>query len=181
MSRQVRMTLLCEDTQHATFAQRFLKEMGWSTHQIRVEKAPGGSGAAEQFVRRRFPIELKEYRKRYGNVLLAVLIDGDRYGVAERLAQLDAACDQEQILRRGASESVFIFIPTWSIETWLAYLDGETVSEVQGGHPRLPRPRDCQRHVEQLVDMCHSRQLREPVPSSLAAACTEYERLSQSG
>ena len=176
MSRRVRMTLLCEDTQHETFAWRLLKETGWSTRQIRVEKAPGGRGAAEQFIRKRFPTELKAHRRRHGNVSLTVLIDGDRHGVNERLAQLDAACDQEGISRKGVLDSVFVFVPTWSIETWFAYLDGKTVAEDKRDYPRLPRSRDCQRHVEQLVDMCHSRQLRQPAPSSLTAACAEYQR-----
>ena len=176
MSRRVRMTLLCEDTQHETFAWRLLKELGWSTDQVRVEKAPGGRGAAEQFIRKRFPAELKAHRKRHGNVSLAVLIDGDSRGVTERLAQLDAACDQEQIPRRELSEAVFIFVPTWSIETWFAYLDGETVVEDKRDYPYLRYESDCQRHVKRLVDMCHNRQLRQPAPPSLTAGCVEYQR-----
>ena len=176
MSRRVRVTLLCEDTQHEAFARRFLDKMGWSTRQLRVEKSARGHGSAEQFIRERFPLELKELRKRHGNVSLAVLIDGDSHGVNGRLAQLDAACDQEGISRKGASDSVFVFVPTWSIETWLAYLHGETVAQDKRDYPHLPRSRDCQQHVEQLVNMCHNQQLRQPVPASLTAACVEYQR-----
>ena len=176
MSRRVRMTLLYEDTQHEAFALRFLEKRGWSTRQIQRVKAPGGRGAAEQFIRRRFPIELQELRKQHGNVSLVVLVDGDRYGLSERLTQLDTACDQERVPRRQANESVFVFVPTWSIETWLAYLDGQSVVEDESNYPRLPRQKDCKHHVEKLVDMCRTGQLKEPAPPSLTAACVEYER-----
>ena len=172
----MRLTLLCEDTQHEAFARRFLEKTGWSTHQLRVEKAPGGRGAAEQFIRKRFPTELKEHRRRHGNVSLAVLIDGDSRGVAGRLAQLDAACDQEQIPRRESGEPVFILVPTWSIETWFAYLNGKTVAEDRRDYPRLSREKECQQHVAELHGMCRSRQFKEPVPPSLTAACQEYQR-----
>ena len=176
MSRRVRMTLLCEDTQHETFARRFFEKMGWATHQIRVLKAPGGRGSAEQFIRREFPIELQELRRRHGNVSLVTMVDGDRFGLSERLKQLDSACDEKMVPRRQANESAFVFVPTWRIETWLAYLDDESVTEDRSDYPRLERQRDCRRHLEKLVHMCQTSQLREPAPPSLAAACLEYER-----
>lgn len=154
MSRRVRMTLLYEDRQHEAFALRFLQKMGWSTRDIQRVKAPGGRGAAEQFIRRQFPTELQALRRRHGNVSLVVLIDGDHFGIKKRLAQLDEACDEKHIPHRGENESVFISVPTWNIETWLAYLGDETVSEDKSDYPRLQRERDCQRHVDRLVDMC---------------------------
>ena len=178
MSRRVRMTLLYEDKQHEAFALRFPEKMGWSKRQIQRVKAPGGRGAAEQFIRRQLATELQALRRRRGNVLLVVLIDGDRFGIKRRLAQLDEACDEKQIPHKQENEPVFIFVPTWNIETWLAYLDDETVtvSEDKPDYPRLQRERDCQRHVDRLVDMCGTGQLRVPAPSSLTAACVQYQR-----
>jgi hypothetical protein len=66
------------------------------------------------------------------------------------------------------------FIPTWNIETWLAYLDGAEVDEGRSDYPRLDRERECQRHVEKLIQMCDAGKLREPSPLSLDAACSEY-------
>ena len=177
------MTLLCEDTQQEVFARRFFEKMGWDTRQIRPVKAPGGRGSAEQFIRRQFPIELKALRRQHGNVSLVTMVDGDRFGLSMRLKQLDSACDEETVPRRRSNESVFVFVPTWCIETWLAYLDvesvtdDESVTEDKSDYPRLERQRDCKRHVEKLVRMCQTNQLREPAPPSLAAACLEYERL----
>lgn len=176
VSRNARIVLLCEDTQHETFGRRFLKKMGWSNHQLRVLKAPGGRGSAEQFVRKRFPEELEEHRRRKNRVSVAliVMLDGDDRGVDRRIAELDDACRQRNVPCRDVGEHVLVFVPTWRIETWLAYLGGETVDEEKRNYPRLPRPRDCQPHVDRLAAMCRSDALREPAPSSLIAACTEY-------
>lgn len=80
MSRSVQLVLLCEDTQHETFARRFLEKAGWSTRRLRVVKAPPGRGSAVQFIRERFPIELSAYRSNRNRVTLAlvVMVDGER-------------------------------------------------------------------------------------------------------
>jgi len=148
---------------------------------MRVEKAPGGRGAGEQFVRERFSLELKAHRSRPVSQALVVLIDGDRHGVASRLHQLDQACRDAGVAERADEERVAVIIPTWNIETWLAYLDGEQVSEDRSDYPRLSRERDCQRHVETLVRMCRAGQLREPAPPSLETACVEYRKRLAAG
>jgi len=71
-------------------------------------------------------------------------------------------------------DGVLVFIATWRIETWLAYLDGTTVAETKPDYPRLPRESDCAPHVDTLVEMCRRRQLRHPAPDSLVAACADY-------
>lgn len=135
---------------------------------------------AEQFVREHFPEQLEEHRRRRNRVSVAliVMVDGDDRGVDQRIAGLDDACRQRNIPSREPSENVLVLVPTWRIETWLAYLGGETVDEEKRDYPRLPRPRDCQPHVDRLADMCRSDALRKPAPSSLVAACTEYRRWS---
>jgi hypothetical protein len=176
MSRSVQLVLLCEDTQHETFARRFLEKAGWATRRLRVEKSPKGRGAAAQFVRERFPTELAAYRSNRNRVAqaLVVFIDGDKTGVADRLKELDKACEGEQIEPRKQDDNVVIIVPTWNIESWLAYLDGTTVDESKDDYPRLDRPRDCQKHVDQLYEMCQKNALRQPAPGSLVAACDEY-------
>jgi hypothetical protein len=173
MSRRALCIVLCEDTQHDVFARRFLEREGYETRDIRVVKAPGGLGAAEQFVRRRFPEELTAYRSR-PNQLLVVLIDGDNVGVEERKRELARACREASVQERTGSERVVILVPTWNIETWFAYLDGQEVVEGRSNYPRLPRERNCKRHVDILAGMCKQRRLRVPVPPSLEAACSEY-------
>ena len=178
MTRNIQIVILCEDSQHESFARRFLKTQGFSTRRIRVEKS--SSGSAEQFVRNRFPKELAAYRAKKHQVgqALIVLIDGDNKGVASRLAELASACKDEPVSSRQKDERVALFVPSWNIETWFAYLDGTTVDEGRDNYPRLPRERECQRHVDALDAMCQQGQLRQPVPDSLKMACDEYrERL----
>jgi hypothetical protein len=174
MSRQVQLVLICEDNQHEAFIRRFLEKMGWDKRRMRVVKAPGGRRAGEQFVREKFPGELRVHRSRPVNQAVVVMMDGDNQGVAARLSKLDQACVDADVPTRTSNERVAVFIPTWSIETWLAYLDGRQVDEGTSNYPRLDRQRDCQRHVEELVQMCQARRLREPAPPSLEAACSEY-------
>ena len=185
VSREVQIVLLCEDSQHEAFVVRFLEATGRLTrkmkHRLRAQKAQQGRGSAEQFVREQFPKELAEYRRRRNlvSVALVVILDGDAAGVTGRLADLDAACAEQGIPARLSDEDVFVFVPTWRIESWLAWLDGETIiDEAKRDYPRLQRARDCQPHARRLADMCRTRQVPSSVPPSLAAACKEYRRWS---
>jgi len=127
-------------------------------------------------VRERYPDELRAYRSRKGLVkqALIVMMDGDRWGVRERLAQLDAACRKAEVQPRDAEEHVAIFVPTWRIETWFAYLEGENVDELNRGYPKLVRTGDCQKHVQALAKMCDAGDLRATAPPSLKTACGEF-------
>jgi hypothetical protein len=78
--------------------------MGWETRALRVEKAPGGQGAGEQFVRERFPLELKAHRTRPVSQALVVLIDGDAEGTAARLQRLGQACREAGVAERANDE-----------------------------------------------------------------------------
>lgn len=180
MSRNVQLVLICEGQQDEVFARRFLHRAGWDKRRLRVERLPDG-GAGEQFVRERFPIELSAYRSKRHQVqqALLVLLDGDNQGVAARLRQLAAACESKGIQPRQDGERVAFFVPTWNIETWFAYLDGETVDQNRKNYPSLVPRRDCQRHVDRLRQMCEQGALRQPSPSSLDAACEEYRQRLQ--
>lgn len=177
MSRNVQVVILCEDRQHEAFARRFLALAGRSVRVQRVEVSPKGRGSGEQFVRQRFASELAYYRARQHRVeqALVVLIDADGHDVTERIEQIENACVEAGYNRRQQDERVAIFVPARNIETWLAYLDGQTVDEGrEQPYPRLEHQRDCQRHAERLYAMCQRGALRQPAPPSLDAACTEY-------
>lgn len=176
MSRKVQLVLLCEDRQQEAFARRFLEKAGWSTRRLRVELGPPGRGSAEQFVRARFPKELRAYRVNRHRVAeaLIVMVDGDNKGVGARIAELDRACQADGLEARQPDERVAIFVPTWCIETWIAYLSGLNVDESKDDYPRLERPGECREHVNRLHEMCRRSELRQPSPPSLDAACEEY-------
>lgn len=177
MSRRVQIVVLCEDLQHAVFVRRFLKKAGWPTRRLREEIAPPGRGSGEQFVRERFPVELTAHRTNCSRVAaaLVVMIDGDNQGPRKRTDSLAQACQSSGVETPRPDERVAVFIPTWNIETWIAYLDGTSVEENKDDYPRLARERDCQPRVNHLWDMCQRGELRPPSPPSLDAACTEYK------
>jgi hypothetical protein len=171
VTRGVQLVLLCEDQQQEVFARRFLSAAGWDVRRMRVERAPAGQGSAEQFVRQRFPKELTAYRHDRSRVTrgLIVVIDGDRSGGRARLQELDKSCQAMDVPPRQPDEQAAVLAPTWNIETWLAYLDGQEVDESRPDDTRLPRPRDCQRHAEKLWLMCQQGAVRIPAPESLVA------------
>ena len=147
--RNVRLVILCEDRQQECFLRRFLDRRGYETRGMRVLFAPPGRGAGDQFVRERFPGELTAWRARrsHSSQALVVMTDGDRFGLRGRFDQLDRACRSAGIRARGADERVAVFVPTWQIETWFAYLDGQAVDEGKADYPRLDGESTCQRHV----------------------------------
>ncbi len=174
MSHNVDVILLCEDRQHAAFARRFLERRGWNSRRFRANISPNGSGSGEQYVREQFPRELQQLRRRSASGMLVVMIDGDTSGPAARKRALDEVCRSHEIDPRRADEAVAVFVPTWCIENWLAYLDGKNVGEQEPYGKKLPRQRECRRHVAELVRMCEQGKLREPVPPSLQDACEEF-------
>ena len=186
MSRDVRVVILCEDDRHEQFAKAFLREyLRWSKRKERrfVEvknMSRSALGSAEKAVRQKYPDELQLYRigcKTRSDVRLIVMIDGDRDGAATRLHFLDRSCQSENVSMRKHSEKVAVLAPTWNIETWLAYLKGETVDEAKKDYPKSISSEDFGSCVEELVGMCRRNKLRLPAPPSLEAACREFERL----
>jgi len=151
--RRVKITLLCEDSQHEAFARRFLQGMGWETREIRVEKSPGGAGSGEQWVRTRFPKELRAYRERTKKAasVLLVMMDADTFEVRSRITFLEQICREEQLDFRSEDESVAIIVPKRNIETWIHYLNGEKVNEV-AAYPKMQKPRHCQSAVKKLLN-----------------------------
>jgi hypothetical protein len=182
MSRNVNIVILCEDRQHEAFARRFLAQAGSSFRIQRVEVSPKGRGSGEHFVRARFAKELAYYRERKHRVgqALIVVIDADGRTVAERVEQVENTAAEAGQEPRSADERVAVFVPARNIETWIAYLGGQSIDEDRAQpYPRLEHQRDCQTHVERLFGMCQQGTLRKPSPPSLDAACREFQSRMQ--
>ena len=77
---------------------------------------------------------------------------------------------------RTQKDPVVLLVPRRNIETWFAYLDGQSVDETRdymAWKSKDPRPL-----AEELFRMCHEAQrLRDPAPPSLEESCQEYRRL----
>ena len=177
MSRPARITILCEDLQHACFVRRFLMNRGWTRHDIREQIHSAGRGSAQQGVRDRFPTELRAYRSKCNylrNGLIAV-IDADVRDVRDRVRNFDTACDEQGVRRRQVDERVLLVIPKRNIETWLAYLRGESVNETDQ-YRRYEYESRCHGDVDQLDEMCKRGELTGSAPPSLQECCDDFER-----
>jgi hypothetical protein len=120
----VRAIAICEDKGHQSFLARLFGRLHISPVRIIVKPNPG---SAEQWVREQLPKEATAHRSRAGhqaNLLLVVMTDGDRFGFRDRKASLDTALVRANLPERRAHERILYLVPTWSIETWLAWLSG---------------------------------------------------------
>ncbi|MBC6452667.1 MAG: hypothetical protein GDA43_05235 [Hormoscilla sp. SP5CHS1] len=174
--RRSTVVILCEDRQQEVFARHFLQKRGFPGP-FAVKICPKNKQSGEQYMRELYPMEVKAYRskKNYLAISLVVVIDADKYTVADRLHQLDTALEEDSQPRRQEEEQIAIFVPKRNIETWIYYLQGETVDE-ETAYPKLLRESDCKSDVEELAQQC-PRGLDENAPRSLHMACDELQKI----
>lgn len=171
--------ILCEDTQQEVFVRRFLKtHRAVERHTIRVIKNPSGKGAGEHFVREHFPLELKALRQRAAKTELIVVIDADTSTVSQIMNKLERACCTHKIDYLDKNERVALIIPRRNIETWITYLNGQSINE-ETAYPKLQKESDCQTAITQLSTLCDAQTAPENFPDSLRMACHEYTKVAQ--
>jgi hypothetical protein len=176
--RRVQIVILCEDRQQEVFARSFLKKRGFRGL-FTANICPAGSQSGEQYVRTHYPEEVKAYRQNRNRVAigLVVLIDADTGTLEARLNELARVLDKDEQEKRDSNEAIAIFVPKRNIETWIHYLQGETVNE-EAVYPKFENNEAvCKTAVEDLADRCSSQSLPEDAPRSLQAACGELQRL----
>jgi hypothetical protein len=128
------MVVWCEDRQHEQFAREFLtRRLGIARRDIEFQTAPKGQGAAAQWVVKQYPqvvLRARAARNQARRGFL-VIVDGNSVGLTARLRSL---CGEPDL--RGQSDRIAIWVPTWSVETWVLWLcrrqiEGGDVSETQ--------------------------------------------------
>lgn len=131
MPRPSQVVVLAEDRCHQRFVQRYLERLGYGRHDIRLVDLPSGRGCGEQWVRERYPQEVRAYRSRSARAqsALIVAIDADSGDVERRLRQLREALTQAEMPPRRDEESIVHLIARRNIETWILCLDGENSDE----------------------------------------------------
>jgi hypothetical protein len=170
--------ILCEDVQQEVFIRHFLMRKGYSRHQMRIERCPAGKQAGEQFVREKYPAELKALRQRTAKAetTLLVMIDADTGTVAEMAKRLDAICSLQGVAVRNQSDKAAVLIPRRNIESWIHFLNGEAVGE-ETEYKKLLCESDCKPGVKRLFEICSKGECPADFPDSLKAACLEYQRV----
>lgn len=171
----VDVILVCEDVQHEVFARRFLEKIRKGL-KVRVYKSPLGRGSGEAWVRQRYALEVNALRAAnyIRNRALIVMIDEDTSATAPRVMKLAQALEEGGHDPRSEDEAIVHVIPARNIETWIAYLQGQGVDEVNE-YPKAKPPHRCDRETTELVNMCREGELREPAPPSLERACKEFQ------
>ncbi len=171
------MVILCEDRQQEVLARHFLTACGISRKRIRSVIAPKGLGSGEHYVRERYPDEVQGYRQKCNhlNIALVVMIDADTHSVKARFDQLEDCLIEKRLPGRGPDERIGIFVPRRNIETWIHYLQGAEVNEVDV-YPRLPKESDCKPLAHELAQR-RSQPLPDNAPDSLKTACDELARI----
>lgn len=116
-----RFIVLCEDRRHESFVRSWLIKCGVDKRCIRVKPAPLAKGSAENYVREKYPGEVRILRSKANqqNLGLIAVIDGDKLGFIARKKQLDEALVAADMTARSHNEQICIFAPTRNIETWV--------------------------------------------------------------
>lgn len=168
---------ICEDFQHRVFLYRMLKQVGFTKYDIDIDNAPPGRGSAEQFVRERYPIEVKEYRRRVNSlgVRLIVMIDADSYTFQDRQQQLAQSLSDAGVERRDSRECIALLIPRRNIETWIHSLFGTPVDETTAYSKFRNRESECQPAVDQLLEYLRG-EVPTSLPDSLRRGCKELKQ-----
>ena len=175
----VEVIVLCEDLQQEDFIRRLLQKRGRQRYDFRPLISPAGRGSGEQWVRERFPRELKAHRSQAGrrNTWLIVATDADTQRVDSRIESFAQACNDAGVPFRKENERVMFVVPKRNIETWFAYLRGENVNEADT-YRKYDFESDCRHDVERLDEMCRQQRLAPRPPLSLEYACIEFKRIA---
>jgi hypothetical protein len=131
VARVSQVIVLVEDERQQRFVRSYLRQLNYTTHDIRVDPLPSGRGSGEAWVRTRYPQAVRAYRARAARArtALVVAIDADSAHISHRSRQLEESLATEGLSHRNAGERVVHLIPKRNIETWILNLNGHPVDE----------------------------------------------------
>ena len=177
LNKDYKYLILCEDKLTQCFVRHFLKSQGINGRKIFPFPLPA-YGCGEQYVRSKFPKELKELRsKSYDSEILVVAIDADASDYNKRKQQLVEACKLASVESFTEKDKLLIFIPKRNIETWVKYFDGEDVDEnTDYAHFLNGHESDCYSAAEKMSNEFSQENIKFNI-TSLNYAYTEYINL----
>ena len=178
-NRKVQLVVVTEDLQQTVLIRRFFVALGFEPHKIRVVSCPAGTQSGEQFVRERYPVELRACRSKAAHlaIKLVIVLDADKRTVEERSLQLLESLRAQDLPDRDAGEAVVLLIPKRNIETWIHYLQGRSVDE-DTVYEKLRRQGDCRVAVTRLLELHRSGWvLPMDCPDSFRRAVMELRRI----
>jgi hypothetical protein len=126
-SRFSRLRVLCEDQRTQIFIENLATRFGIGSRHIKFDISPRSSEDASKYVLDNFVEAVKQWRAaRHGHEMIAflVVIDGDKHGVVRRRNELLQRLRDSGAKPIAQNDPVAIIVPTWHIETWIAWLCG---------------------------------------------------------
>lgn len=178
MSRASEIVVVCEDRAHEVFVRRFLRT-GWKNKKrIRVVPYPSGQGSGKAHVLASIGKEARALASRAARTALIVVVDADNQTVGEVHAQLDKA-----MRGRKPGQAIAYIVPKWSIDTWLACLDGvpavneQDKSSCKNKFRTIAVTKDIHPLVDALARSCRQNVALSSPPPSLLAACAEFNNI----
>lgn len=179
VNKNIQYLLLCEDKQTECFMRYFL--YAHNIHRRKIKSLPwsAGSGSGEQYVRKCYPKELHNLRKRKVSCALFVCIDADAQTVEARRKQLADECVEQKEPNRQSNEAVAIFMPKRNIETWIQWLGGNTDVNEDKAYPHaIGKESKCKPEAKKLADMFIQNKNLDSALSSMQYAKDEYDKLN---
>ena len=125
-SQRRRLHVLCEDELHQRFVECLADRWHIGPRQRQITASPKAKGSASQYVLDNYVDAVKRWRadSHDTNVGLLVVIDGDNEGSDRRRRELALRLKDAKMAPIAVSDPVAIVVPTWHIETWIAWLCG---------------------------------------------------------
>lgn len=173
--------VLCEDKAHEMFVKRFLKKgFKIKNRKIRPIPYPCGEGSGKKHVEDEIAEQAKAFRHRQNKAftILIVIRDADE----DSVDQVRKRLENKIISPRQEQEPIAFIIPKWHIETWFAYLAGETVDEsdqktYKNKYGKISVSKDAHSYIDKLVEICSENENLPSPPKSLIQSCKEFNRV----
>jgi hypothetical protein len=126
MPNNLRLFVLCEDELHKRFVERLADRFGIGPRRRQIDASPNARGSAADYVIDNYVGAIKRWRSASHdeNVGLLVVIDGDEKGVVRRRQELAKRLKEAHVDPVKPADRAAIVIPTWHVETWIAWLCG---------------------------------------------------------
>lgn len=150
-NRRRRLHILCEDRLHVNFVEHLVERWGIGPRQRRIAASPRAQHSAADFVLAQFVDAVRLWRAEShdAGVGLLVVIDGDKLGIERRRRQLLQRLQDAGLPPIASSDPVAIMVPTWHIETWIAWLCGHRPIDEQTRYKAVDEVgRDVGRRIE---------------------------------
>lgn len=183
MSSPSQVIVLAEDRRQQNFVSHFLKELDYSSRDIRKSPLPASRGSGEQWVREHYAQEVAACRARAGGrraaTALIVVVDADTTSIEERRKRF-----MDSLVAAGEApirpqDVVVHFIPKRNRETWITFLNGAQANEEDNYKPRV-----CEDDIRPAALRFHevtrpNAQHPPGAPPSLSAAIPEARRIER--